>query len=72
MEFKQLCDMINNILPKSKSIFPESRLSSDLGLCSFDMMLLIFQIEEICGHKISVSAIKKDMNVKELYKLICD
>lgn len=72
MEFEQLCDMINDILPKSKNIFPESRLSSDLGLCSFDMMLLVFQIEGICGHKISVSTIKKDMNVKELYRLIND
>ncbi len=70
MEFNELCMIINNILPESKDIIPESCLSSDLGLCSFDIMALIYQIEKICGHEISVSAIKKDMTVKELCKLI--
>ncbi|MCM1060671.1 MAG: hypothetical protein NC452_10285 [Eubacterium sp.] len=70
MGFDKLCSMISNISSKSEEIFPESRLSSDLGLCSFDIMMLIFQIEEICGNKVCIFSIKKDMTVKELYDLI--
>lgn len=70
MEYNQFCTMISNILPEPKKILPENCLSSDLGLCSFDMMILIFQIEEACGHQVVVSSIKQDITVKELYELI--
>lgn len=71
MEYNKLCKMINDILPEAKKILPEDCLANDLGLCSFDMMMLIFQLEKECGHQISISDIKKDMTVKELFELVC-
>lgn len=71
MEYNKLCKIINNILSGNKKILPEDCLMKDLGLCSFDMMILIFQLEEECGYQLCISDIKKDMTVKELYELVC-
>lgn len=70
MNYKQLCAIITDILPKQKEISSESRLSSDLGLCSFDMMLLIFRVEEASGIQIDASSLKKDITVEELLNIV--
>ena len=70
MDYQCLCEIINNIIPVSKTITPDSKLASDLGLCSFDMMLLLFNIEERAGVQINISNLKKNMTVKELLNVI--
>lgn len=62
--------MLQNLLPEVKEILPTHRLACDLGLCSFDMMMLLFQIESDCGCQVDVSTIKQDITVEELFELI--
>lgn len=71
MEYEKFCSLINDLLPEEQEILPNKHLSSDLGICSFDMMMLIFQIEELSGRKVEISAIKKDMMVKDFFELFC-
>ena len=47
MKYQQLCTVLRDYLVEEKEIFPEDRLSADLGLCSFDMMVIIERIEEL-------------------------
>lgn len=71
MEYDKLCEIINDILPEKKKISPEDYIVKDLGLCSFDIMVLIFQLEEEFGHQVRISDVKKDMMIKELFELVC-
>ncbi len=70
MNFEQFCLIINDLLPKPMEILPEHSLLNDLGLCSFDMMVLIVQIEEISEKNIDVSSMRNNMTVQELFTLI--
>ena len=70
MNFEQFCLIINDLLPKPMEILPEYSLLNDLGLCSFDMMVLIVQIEEISEKNIDVSSMRNNMTVQELFTLI--
>lgn len=70
MNYMQLCKIIMDTIPVTKEIFPDSRLSSDLGLCSFDMMLLLFQIEKIIGTQVDLSLLKNDMTVSEMLNIL--
>ena len=65
MEYEKFCSLINDLLPEEQEILPNKHLSSDLGICSFDM------IEELSGRKVEISAIKKDMMVKDFFELFC-
>lgn len=69
MEYEKFCSLIHDLLPEEQEILPDKHLSSDLGICSFDMMMLIFQIEELSEHKVEISEIKKDMTVRDFFGL---
>lgn len=70
MSFERLCELLAEIAPVPETICLESRLSSDLGLCSFDMMLLLLRIEESIAAEIDTSALKSDMTLHEILTLI--
>lgn len=70
MDYTKFLSILQNICPEAEKILPENRLVSDLGLCSFDMMMLLFQLENECGYQIYISTIKQDITVKELFDLI--
>ena len=70
MKYEQLCTLIHESLLDDREISPNQLLSSDLGLCSFDMMVIIGRVEEITGHQINLSDIKKDMTVQEFFSII--
>ena len=70
MNYQNLCELITSIIPTPQIIKPDSRLASDLGLCSFDMMLLLYKLEETVDIQIDVSKLKNDMTVEELLKII--
>lgn len=67
-------DELKLIISKQLSLENEAEssdhLATDLGLCSFDMMVMIVEIENICGHEINTALIKKDMTVNELLSLV--
>lgn len=70
MEFEQLCAIILSVLQEKRTIFPKDRLVEDLCLCSFDMMVIVDQIEEKYGGQLDITSIKKDMTVQELFSAI--
>ena len=70
MKFDQLSSIISSQMKLKRELQVTERLSSDIGMCSFDMMVLIVEIENACGHEINAQLIKKDMTVKELLKVI--
>lgn len=70
MNYQSLCELITTIIPTLQTIKPNSKLVSDLGLCSFDMMLLLYKLEEAVGIQIDASKLKRDMTVEELLQLI--
>lgn len=49
-------------------ITEDSKLRDDLGLCSYDMMLLIALLEEKTGKKVNMTVLKNDVTVKGLYQ----
>ncbi len=67
MNLEQLCKIIN---VETKEDVSQKHLASDLGLCSYDMMVLLVEIEDTCGHEIDTGLIKKDMTVTELLDVI--
>ena len=70
MNYDQLCEIIKDVIPQSKEVFPDSKIVSDLGICSFDMMLLLFRIEDMMDVQIDTSLLKKDMTVNEILNVI--
>ena len=70
MDYTKFLSILQNILPETKVLHANSRLAGDLGLCSFDMMMLLFQVEREYGCEVDVSAVKQDITVKELFELI--
>lgn len=70
MKLQQLCDLISSQMKLEKNIEKTDCLSSDLGMCSFDMMVLIVDLESACGHEINTMMLKKDMTVGELLAVI--
>lgn len=61
--YSLLSDMVENC-----EITEDSKLRDDLGLCSYDMMLLIALLEEKTGKKINLTVLKNDLTVKGLYQ----
>ncbi|MGN1345012.1 MAG: acyl carrier protein [Traorella sp.] len=70
MDYQSLCELIIDIISTPKTINHDSRLASDLGLCSLDMMLLFLRIEETTGLEIDMSKLKMDMTVDEILEII--
>lgn len=70
MKCEQFCGLIHDIFPELEEVLPEQRIASDLGLCSFDIMMIIVQIEELYGCQVDVSLIKKDMTVREFFSVV--
>lgn len=70
MNCQSLCELISSVISTNQPIKIDSRLASDLGLCSFDMMLLLFKIEEEAGITIDASRLKNDMTVGDLLEVI--
>ena len=66
MEYNRLCKMICSVKEKEMEIHPCDKMASDLGLCSFELMVLIVQIEGECNCEIDVSLLNYDMTVQEL------
>lgn len=69
MKLEQLCSIISSQINIEEKINSTDRLS-DLGICSFDMMVIIVEIKTLCGHDVDTTLIKKDMTVLELLNLI--
>lgn len=70
MKFEQLSSIISSQMALERKIKRTESLSNDIGMCSFDMMVLIVEIENACGHEINTALIKKDMTVDELLSII--
>ena len=71
MKYEQFCTLINDVFPEKKEILPENCLASDLGLCSFDLMMLICLIEKNNGNNVNLSLLRNDMTVREFYEQVC-
>ena len=70
MDYEQFCNMIEELMSEPAEIQREQQLSGDLGLCSFDMMMLTARIEAATGADLDVTRITKYTTVGELYDLI--
>lgn len=70
MDINELKTIISKQLSIENGIKASDHLATDLGLCSFDMMVMIVEIENACGHEINTALIKKDMTVVELLNVI--
>ena len=70
MSYEQLCRIINKQSSKFQNITLESKLSDDSGLSSFDLMVIIVEIEEKSDRQIDVSFLHKNMTVEELLSVI--
>lgn len=70
MKFEQLSSIISSQMALERKIQRTESLSNDIGMCSFDMMVMIVEIENACGHEINTALIKKDMTVDELLSII--
>ena len=54
----------------SGEIQPSSRLEDDIGVCSFDMMVIIYELEKQFNVKIDTSKFKKQMTIQDLSDLL--
>jgi acyl carrier protein len=70
MDYEEYCKMIEELMPEPAEIRREQQLSGDLGLCSFDMMLLTQRLEAESEEDLDVTRITKYTTVGELYDLI--
>lgn len=70
MKFEQLSSIISSQMALEREIKKTERLGSDVGMCSFDMMVLILEIENASGNEINTKLIKKDMTVEELLNIV--
>ena len=69
MDYEEYCKMIEELMPEPAEIRREQQLSGDLGLCSFDMMMLTARIEAATGADLDVTRITKYTTVGELWQL---
>lgn len=70
MGFEELSAIIKENMTEPCEIRPESTLSADLHLCSFDIMMVIMQIERTAGVRVNVSGMTRGMTVEGLRALI--
>lgn len=70
MTIKKLTEIVIEIADNNSNVSENSRIISDLGLCSFDVMVLLSRIEHEVHHPIDATVMTRDMTVKQLYDLI--
>ncbi len=77
MNITQLRDIIlqnvtlpDSIMSLSEKDFSSLQLSDDLGICSYDMMVILVRIEKECDHEIDAMKICINMTVMDLLNLI--
>lgn len=70
MEYDELLEIIKDVLPIKRDVQPDSKLKEDLGLCSFDMMLIILKLEKYINNEVDTSEFAKADTVNELYKIV--
>ena len=69
MKLEQLCSIISSQINIEEKINSTDRLS-DLGICSFDMMVILVQIERMYGLEVDTSQIQNDISVMDFCNVI--
>lgn len=71
MDIKVLIDIIKEVLETDTiAIKADSRLYDEIGLCSFDMMVIIGIIEDEYNKSVDLDDLSNDMTVKGLINAI--
>lgn len=70
MDIDKLIEIISLVLENKKNITADSKLKEDLGICSFDMIMIIADIEKNGEFKVNINEFKKEMTIKELRNII--
>ena len=67
MELSNFCEMLKEFTDSKTEILPESRLTEDLGLCSFDMMLILDTVERKIQREVCLDNLELVKTVGDLY-----
>ena len=71
MDIKELVGIIKEVLETNDvEIGYESKLYDEIGLCSFDMMVIIGIIEDEYNKSVDLIELSKDMTIKGLINAI--
>lgn len=72
MNINQLCDLIRQVvsIESDDAELSKKHLLSDLGICSFDMMVILVKIERIYGLGVDTSQIQSDISVMDFCNVI--
>lgn len=71
MDIKELVGIIKEVLETNDvEIRYESKLYDEIGLCSFDMMVIIGIIEDEYNKSVDLIKLSKDMTIKGLINAI--
>lgn len=71
MDIKELVGIIKEVLETNDvEIRYESKLYDEIGLCSFDMMVIIGIIEDEYNKRVDLIKLSKDMTIKGLINAI--
>lgn len=70
MENERVLSILQRHTVSQSEIMYGDRIESDLGLCSFDMMLIVYEIEEELHKTIDFRKLHSDMTVKEFLAVI--
>lgn len=70
MNLLTLIEMIERMKPDYGMAVTQDTLLSDLGLSSLDMMILICELEQICGIEIQLDMLQNIRTVEQLHAAI--
>ncbi len=70
MNLLTLIEMIERMKPDYGMTVTQDTLLSDLGLSSLDMMILICELEQICGIEIQLDMLQNIRTVEQLHAAI--
>lgn len=70
MDINQLTSIIKNVSPQNKTIELNSLLVDDLGLCSFDMMLIFGQLINQISRNIDLDDFSNAKTVNDIFQVI--
>lgn len=70
MNLLTLIEMIERMKPDYGMPVTQDTLLSDLGLSSLDMMILICELEQICGIEIQLDMLQNIRTVEQLHAAI--
>lgn len=68
--FEQIEAAIRRQMKDLGEIYPGNILEDELGVCSFDMMAIVFELERECHTLIDASKFKKQMTVQDLVDIV--